>query len=87
VYDKLCFLQDLVGEYLPVKGGISTKSYRWYKCKGTAQKPLKKGIIDLRSILSYRGLTEHLKLFIARQTAGTKEHILNRFRESLPNYP
>lgn len=86
VYSKLHYLQDLVEDVLPTKGGVLTKTYRWYRCRGTAQRPLKKGIIDVRSIQNYRGLTEHLKVLIARATAGTKEHILNRFRECLPNY-
>ncbi len=70
---------------MPVKGGISPKSYRWFKCRLPAQRPLKRGIMDMRTVLGYRGMTEYLKMYIARGIAATKEHILNWFWTSIPD--
>ena len=84
VYDRLCLLQDSLTNYLPIKGGITPEGYRWHKFKGLTQKPLKKGILDIKTVLEYRGMTEHLKMHFARKVAATKDHILNKLLNSLP---
>lgn len=85
-YERLTNLQNSLVNYMPVKGGITVKSYRWHKPKSASQKTLKRGIIDIKTILNYRGLTEYLKTQIARSIAATKEHIFNWFSLILPDF-